>query len=91
MFLHNPGERLSTPLFCLDTVSLFVFGSTDIVAMGNRTILSSSLALLYRKVFWLVNLLWVGIKQHLENSPPTVSLLLFYCTVSESSRLQFTC
>lgn len=32
-------------------ISVFVFGSTDIVATGNRTIPSSSLVPLYRKVF----------------------------------------
>ena len=39
--------------------------------MGNCTILSCSLVPLYRKVFWLVYLLWVGIKLHLGNRPPT--------------------
>lgn len=63
------NERVCFPAeYC---ISVFVFGSTDIVAMGNCTILSCSLVPLYRKVFWLVYLLWVGIKLHLGNRPPT--------------------
>lgn len=31
-------------------ISVFVFGRADIVAMGNRTVLSSSLVPLHRKV-----------------------------------------
>lgn len=64
-------------------ISVFVFGSTDIVAMGNCTILSCSLVPLYRKVFWLVNLLWVGIKLHLGNRPPITIPLAISPRVSE--------
>jgi len=69
-------ECLCFPLFQQNIVFLFVLVSTDIVAMGNRTILSSSLVPLYiYKGFWLVNLFWeknktASGKQPTHNDPP---------------------
>lgn len=47
----NTHLRILESMFpIIPTEYVFVFGSTDIVAMGNCTILSSSLVPLYRKV-----------------------------------------